>query len=161
MAYATEAHLFITDINQSPFNVGTRLALSDFTLEQVAELNLRYGSPIQGSEALGRFYTLLGGCPFLVRRGLHEMVTRNLDIEEFSVHARREDGVFRDHLKRLITTIMSEPSLVAAVRQALERRECADVDSFYRLRSAGVLIGEASAAGFRCELYRVSLERSL
>jgi hypothetical protein len=27
IAYATEAHLFITDLNQSPFNVGTRLAL--------------------------------------------------------------------------------------------------------------------------------------
>ena len=26
IAYATEAHLFITDLNQSPFNVGTRLA---------------------------------------------------------------------------------------------------------------------------------------
>src|SRR5205814_806452 len=35
IAYATEAHLFITDINQSPFNVGTRVALSDFTVEQV------------------------------------------------------------------------------------------------------------------------------
>ena len=31
IAYATEAHLFITDLNQSPFNVGTRLTLEDFT----------------------------------------------------------------------------------------------------------------------------------
>src|SRR5206468_9769560 len=46
IAYATEAHLFITDLNQSPFNVGTRLTLDDFTLEQVAELNRRYGSPL-------------------------------------------------------------------------------------------------------------------
>src|SRR4029434_1802258 len=42
IAYATEAHLFITDLNQSPFNVGTRLALEDFNFEQVAELNRRY-----------------------------------------------------------------------------------------------------------------------
>ena len=27
IAYATEAHLFIDDLNQSPFNVGTRLML--------------------------------------------------------------------------------------------------------------------------------------
>src|SRR5262245_3048137 len=46
IAYATEAHLFITDLNQSPFNVGTRLALEDFGFEQVAELNRRYGSPL-------------------------------------------------------------------------------------------------------------------
>jgi hypothetical protein len=36
IAYSTEAHLFITDVNQSPFNVGTRLALEDFTLAQIA-----------------------------------------------------------------------------------------------------------------------------
>jgi hypothetical protein len=36
IAYATEAHLFITDINQSPFNVGTRLMLEDFTPAQVS-----------------------------------------------------------------------------------------------------------------------------
>ena len=41
IVYATEAHLFITDLNQSPFNVGTRLTLEDFTFEQVAELNGR------------------------------------------------------------------------------------------------------------------------
>src|SRR6185369_11889429 len=37
IAYATEAHLFISDLNQSPFNVGTRLTLEDFTGEQLAE----------------------------------------------------------------------------------------------------------------------------
>src|SRR5918912_560109 len=42
IAYATEAHLFITDLNQSPFNVGTRLTLEDFTPGEVAELNRRY-----------------------------------------------------------------------------------------------------------------------
>jgi hypothetical protein len=40
MAYATEGRLFIRDPNQSPFNVGTRRRLEDFSLEQVAELNL-------------------------------------------------------------------------------------------------------------------------
>ena len=33
IAYATEAHLFINDLNQSPFNVGTRLSLDDFAPE--------------------------------------------------------------------------------------------------------------------------------
>src|SRR6267378_6445398 len=43
IAYATEAHLFITDVNQSPFNVGTRLTLDDFDLKQLIDLNQRYG----------------------------------------------------------------------------------------------------------------------
>ena len=53
IAYATEAHLFITDLNQSPFNVGTRLTLEDFTLEQVADLNRRYGAPLRDEAEVG------------------------------------------------------------------------------------------------------------
>src|SRR5262249_9128197 len=56
IAYATEAHLFITDLNQSPFNVGTRLHLEDFTFEQVEELNRRYDSPLGGKAELATFF---------------------------------------------------------------------------------------------------------
>src|SRR5260370_17683853 len=45
IAYSTEVHLFITDLDQSPFNVGTRLTLDDFTLDQTAELNRPCGPP--------------------------------------------------------------------------------------------------------------------
>jgi hypothetical protein len=40
IAYATEAHLFISDMNQSPFNVGTRLTLADFTCSRYLNLIL-------------------------------------------------------------------------------------------------------------------------
>src|SRR5581483_3958859 len=98
IAYATEAHLFITDMNQSPFNVGTRLTLSDFTLEQVSELNSRYGSPLNGPRELMQFYELLGGQPYLTRRGLHELASRNLSFSEFESQAARDEGPFGDHL---------------------------------------------------------------
>ena len=49
-----------TDLNQSPFNVGTRLTLADFTLAQIAELNRRYGGPLTGEEALARLLQALG-----------------------------------------------------------------------------------------------------
>ena len=70
IAYATEAHLFITDLNQSPFNVGTRLSLEDFTLQQVGELNGKYGAPLKNEAEIERFYALVGGQPYLARRGL-------------------------------------------------------------------------------------------
>ena len=59
IAYATEAHLFITDLHQSPFNVGTRLELSDFNLEQVSDLNNRYGAPLRDNADIAIFYALL------------------------------------------------------------------------------------------------------
>ena len=63
IAYATEAHMFITDMNQSPFNVGTRLVMADFTPLQLEELNKRYGSPLRDASELKQFYDLLGGHP--------------------------------------------------------------------------------------------------
>src|SRR5712691_6279172 len=47
IAYATEAHLFIQDLNQSPFNVGRRLDLEDFNLQQTIDLNGRYAGPLR------------------------------------------------------------------------------------------------------------------
>ena len=47
IVHATEPHLFIQDLNQSPFNVGTKIFLEDFTADQVAELNRRYNSPLR------------------------------------------------------------------------------------------------------------------
>src|SRR5438105_3525682 len=101
IAYATEAHLFITDLNQSPFNVGTRLALEDFTLQQVDDLNGRHGEPLEGEGELERFYDLVGGQPYLVRRGLYELRARDLDLAALESQACGDEGPFGDHLRRL------------------------------------------------------------
>src|SRR5205085_3187112 len=105
IAYATEAHLFITDMNQSPFNVGTRVTLADFTLEQVAELNQRYGSPLRDPAEISQFYELLGGQPYLTRRGLHELSARNLSFADFEVQATRDEGPVGDHLRRILVSL--------------------------------------------------------
>jgi DNA-binding SARP family transcriptional activator len=162
IAYATEAHLFITDLNQSPFNVGTRLALEDFTAAEVQDLNRRYGAPLVDREALDRFYRLVGGHPYLVRRGLHGMAVQGIRPDSLDAHAEREEGVFGDHLRRLLTVLTQDPGLCDAVRAVLQGKPCPDPSSFYRLRSAGVLAGESlPEVRPRCGLYRTYLERHL
>lgn len=162
IAYATEAHLFITDMNQSPFNVGTRLAMEDFTFEQVMELNRRYGSPLSDAEQVGRFVRLVRGHPFLVRRGFHEIVTQKLDIEQFEELADRDDGIFGDHLRRILILLAKDPALLEIVRGVLCGRPCPTPESFYRLRSAGVVAGTSPAdAHPRCEIYAAFLKRHL
>src|SRR5947208_13728322 len=91
IAYATEAHLFITDLNNSPFNVGTRLTLEDFTLEQVADLNRRYGSPLGNPAEVNRLYRLVGGHPYLLRRALHELAIHPLGVDGFEAQVAPEE----------------------------------------------------------------------
>lgn len=162
IAYATEAHLFITDMNQSPFNVGVRLVLEDFTAQQVSELNRRYRSPLVNESEIERFIRLLGGHPFLVRRALHELTTQPLNITGLEAQADRDEGIFGDHLRRMLVLLARDPALTDVVRGILKGGPCATPDSFYRLRSAGLVSGASPTdVRPRCRLYATYLKRHL
>jgi len=163
IAHATEAYLFITDKNLSPFNVGTRLLLEDFSLEEVAELNRLYGSPLKVPAELERFYSLVGGQPFLVRRSLHELVISPSSLAQFADKASLDEGIFGDHLRRIIILLGHNRILLDAVRQILTGQPCLNWDSVHRLRSAGVLAAATAnePARPRCQLYASYLVRHL
>ncbi len=162
IAYATEAHLFITDINQSPFNVGTRLSLEDFNLEQVRELNRRYGNPVNDGQELERFFDLLGGHPYLTRRGLHEMATHETSFDDFAAKASRDEGPFGDHLRRILVMLAQDQEICNVVRDVLAGRNTGKADDFYRLRSSGIVAGESGhSMRLRCRLYETYLKLHL
>jgi DNA-binding winged helix-turn-helix (wHTH) protein len=162
IAYATEAHLFITDLNQSPFNVGTRLQLEDFSFGQVQDLNARFGSPLGNEMEVQRIYALIGGHPYLVHRALSEMVTRGLTLAGIEAQATSNDGLFGDHLRRVLLSLLQDAGLRAAVQQVLRGNTNLPPESFYGLRSAGLLLGEASDdARLRCQLYAAYLTKHL
>jgi DNA-binding SARP family transcriptional activator len=158
MAYATEAHLFITDLNQSPFNVGTRLVLEDFLIDQVRQLNTKYGNPLSEQDTLTRFFLTVGGNPYLVRRGLHEIVARNWDFAAFEVQASQNEGCYGDHLKRMLHALTQDAELSEIVRGLLRDKPCTSLEGFSRLQSAGVLAGGTpETARFRCRIYKTYL----
>ncbi len=162
IAYATEAHLFITDLNQSPFNVGTRLALEDFTYEQVAQLNERYGAPLRDRAEIARYFRLVGGHPYLVRRGLHEMAQRRWSLARLEAEADHDEGPFGDHLRRMLLSLSQDPALREVVQSVLEGRPSSNTENFYRLRSAGLLAGDSVRdLRPRCQLYATYLEKHL
>jgi serine/threonine protein kinase len=162
IAYATEAHLFITDLNQSPFNVGTRFSLHDFTLEQVQEVNRRYGSPLGDESDLARYFGLVGGHPYLTSRGFYEMVANGVDLRVLEAKAADDEGPFGDHLRRMLVSLSQDPGLFEVVRGLLHGEPFNDPESFYRLRSAGVVTGDSvREARLRCPLYSAYLERHM
>jgi DNA-binding SARP family transcriptional activator len=168
IAYATEAHLFITDMNQSPFNIGTRLELVDFTMEQVEDLNRRHGAPLRSAAEIEAFFQLLGGHPYLVRCGLHALAEAQAaqdwidPLAWMEAQAECDEGLFAEHLRRILLLLKRDPSLCEAVREVLRGHPCPSLESFYRLRSAGVLSGGTVAeARPRSLLYARFLGRHL
>lgn len=162
MAYATEAHLFIQDLNQSPFNVGSRVVLSDFTKEQISDLNRRYGSPLLDEAEVDKLYQLVGGHPYLVRRSLHEMKKRRWSIEDIESEGDQEDGIFSDHLNGMVVALLMDADLAADLCNILAGEICTSKNSIIRLSSAGVLLGNSPGdVRIRCSLYDRFLRRHL
>jgi DNA-binding winged helix-turn-helix (wHTH) protein len=153
-AYATEAHLFITDLNQSPFNVGTRLCLEDFTIDQIAELNRRYGGPLRDESEVVRFHELVGGHPYLTQRGLYAMVRSKISLAAVEAQSSDDEGVFGDHLRRMLVSVEHDPGLRKALSNALQEESELPLTIFYRLRSGGLFVGDSpGTARVRCKLY--------
>ncbi|MDX1932351.1 MAG: AAA-like domain-containing protein [Capsulimonadales bacterium] len=153
IAYATEVHLFISDINQSPFNVGTRFAVTDFTRNETEELNRRYGSPLRNDTERERFYRAFSGHPYLSRLALNLMVGQRFSLGELERMGQGDESPFHNHLRRFHQLISSDDRLETALQAVLAGRAVTSVDAFYRLRSAGLIVGEPSSARLRCGLY--------
>jgi hypothetical protein len=162
IVYATEAHLLITDQNQSPFNVGTKVDLQDFTIPQVDELNQRYQGPLRNESELKRFFALFSGQPYLNRRGFYDLTHEGKSLDELEAHADADDGPYGDHLKRILFKLAGNEALKDVLRGLLQGKPIPDEMTFYRLRSAGLVAGLSTKdAKFRCAIYRSFLARHL
>ena len=154
IAYATEAHLLIADLNQSPFNVGVRVTLEDFDATEAWTLNARYGSPLAEPADARRLMALVGGSPYLLQCAFYEL-QQGGTLDSLEDAARRDADALGEHLRRVRAVLARDPALERAMAAVLRGEPCPDRDSFYRLRSAGLIVGASPAdARPRCGLYR-------
>jgi hypothetical protein len=152
LAYATEPHLLMRDVNQSPFNVGVRVDLQDLTDAEVMALNECYGSPLDAA-ALARLGALVGGHPYLLQCAFPDL-TRGVTLEVMETNAARESGPLGDHLRHVRELLQRDTTIEQAMNEVLRTGTCPGRDSFYRLRSAGLIQGlSPGAARPRCGLY--------
>jgi hypothetical protein len=158
---STHPHLLIDDHMQSPFNVGLRLVLYDFNLEQVQDLNRRYGSPIKDEE-IPYTMSLLGGHPYLTRQALYTMVDEELTWQQLEQIASTEGGPFRSHLHFYLSQLAQQPTLIEGLREVIKTDQISDENVLYRLSAAG-LVKEIShnQVAVRCGLYEQYFQKTL
>lgn len=162
ISYSTEASLFIEDLNQSPFNVGTEIRLEDFTFEQVADLNRLYGSPLRDDAEVRRFFDFVGGHPYLVSRGLCWMAENKKMMHDLVAVADQERVIFHRHLKEIWEHLESKENLRFALHEIICSQGCQDDRIFYTLWSSGLAVrDERGRAKIRCQLYQKFFSRKL
>jgi AAA-like domain/TIR domain len=153
MVVSTEPHLLIQDVTQSPFNVGLKIALQDFDLAQVAELNTRYHQPLN-EQGVADVMGFLSGHPFLTRKTMYLMVTEGLAWQRLKQSATSQQSAFGDHLRRYLWLLRDQPELRDALKHVIKHARCPDEMLFYRLAQAGLVKGaDSDECMCRCPLY--------
>ena len=147
---ATEPYHLIENLNQSPFNVGAVITLADFTLEQVADLNRRHGSPFNPTQEW-QLMDWVSGHPYLVRKALYLVASQQCRVEDLFAQAIADRGPFGDHLRYHLFRISDRPDLVSGLRQVIQNQTCGDDRALRLLRAAG-LVNEQMVLP-RCRLY--------
>jgi hypothetical protein len=162
MAISTDPFLLISDIRQSPFNVGLVLELEDFDETQVRDLNVRHLSPMQEPD-IPRLMQLLNGHPYLTRKALYTLVTKGLTWSELERVATTDQGPFSDHLRYYHWILVRDKQLKLkeALAQLIHHNSCTDENAFLRLTEAGLVNGSCKACRCRCDLYRLYFEDKL
>jgi hypothetical protein len=169
IGYSSEAHLFIQNMNQSPFNVGELVTLRDFVLPEAAGMAGAMQVKLSQAE-LQALFDLVGGQPHLwdkalrwIRERMQRRAVAGQDseeagrlLEELEHVACSEAGPFWDHLWHMLGLLAKNAALRTAMRRILgiEAGPLAS-DQFYNLRSGGFLIGEfGPKIHLRCRLYK-------
>lgn len=152
MVISTEPYLLIADINQSPFNVGLKLYLEDFTFAQVSDLNRRHGEPIAQND-FDQFMSLLHGHPYLTRKALYTLVTGSMTWDELHRVAASDSGPFSDHLRHQLWLLRNEVALQATLKEVIRKNRASNEMALFRLLRAGLVSGTGTFYTCRCELY--------
>jgi len=90
------------------------------------------------------------------------MAAQTQGIEFIEQQAELEQGIFGDHLRRLLVALTRDPVAMEVVRAMFQNGTPPRSTTSYRLRSAGAIAGNSPAdARLRCELYEKFLRRHL
>lgn len=137
LSTSTEPSFFIEDLTQSPFNIGLKVELGQFTPNEIDELGNHLNTNIN-SKLRNRIIRYTGGQPFLVHTILYHLRQNPESKEELFNAETAGGGIFRQHLHRYLMQFQREEKLAQAMRTVINGRGCSNAKLAIRLESAGL-----------------------
>jgi serine/threonine-protein kinase len=155
VVHSTEVYVPL-DINQSPFNVGLPIELSEFSPEQVWDLAQRHGLNWRLTQEVEQLMKMVGGHPYLVRVALYHLAQQQLTLAQLVTIAATEAGIYGDHLRRHLWNLQQHPELAAAFSKVVKTSEPVELESVlaFKLHSLGLVQLQRNEVRPRFELYR-------
>lgn len=154
VVHSTEVYIPL-DVNQSPFNVGLPIELSEFSYEQVQDLANRHQLQLKNVE-IEHLMEVIGGHPYLVRLALYYIAQGELSFAELLATAATESGIYGDHLRRHLWNLQQHPNLAQAFAKVVTAQEAVEIESIlaFKLHSMGLVHLRGNEVSPRFELYR-------
>ncbi|MCW6051286.1 AAA-like domain-containing protein [Lyngbya sp. CCAP 1446/10] len=171
--HSTEIYIALS-LNQSPFNVGLPIKLSQFTTEQVEDLARRHGLNWSDSYPIEQLMQMVGGHPYLVHLALYHLAILQenrlsvaehesgeelgrAELEQLLKTAPTQSGIYSDYLRNQSIAIQQNPELAAAFQQVLDTKNSIHLEPLmaYQLDSMGLVKLEGNNCSLSCELYRL------
>jgi serine/threonine-protein kinase len=154
VVHSTEVYIPL-DINQSPFNVGLPIELSEFSPEQVFKLANRHGLDWQANE-IEQLMAIVGGHPYLVRLAFYHLALQHLTLDDLIKTAPKESGLYGDHLRRHLWKLQQHPELGAAFSRVVNSGGPVELESVlaFKLHSLGLVHLQGNEVTPRFELYQ-------
>jgi AAA-like domain len=106
------------DINQSPFNAGCEMTLTDFDREQVLDLAQKYGLDWDIAKVT-QLMAVVGGHPYLVSEAIEHIAQQNQTLEELLETSHTAWGIYSRHLERHWRNLQSNAELAGAFQKVI------------------------------------------
>lgn len=152
LSSSTDPYLLIDNPHQSPFNVATLVALQDFTLNEVEELNKSHNSPLNQPQ-VSELMDLVNGHPFLTRLALYQLTLGKIDLPTLLAQATEDNGPFGEHLRHYLLRVLQMPELKQALTHIVQHQTYEENQIFHRLKAAGLIKKAGKQVVFRNNLY--------
>jgi hypothetical protein len=143
------------DINQSPFNVGLVVELTEFTQEQIKVLAHNHQLDYNQNQ-LQQLMSLVGGHPYLIRLALYHLALGDITLENLLQNAPTNAGIYEEHLRRFLHTFKINPHLTQAFLEVVTAQKPVSVEtiSAYQLYSIGLVKRIGDKLTPSCQLYQ-------
>ncbi|BAZ15827.1 hypothetical protein NIES4071_76990 [Calothrix sp. NIES-4071] len=156
------------NINQSPFNAGTEIKLTDFTTEQVKSLAQQYKLN-WGNNQIDQLMAMVGGHPYLVTKALQTVSRQDMTLEDLLQSAPTASGIYRNHLEKHWRYLQSNPTLLTAFKTIVledspvkfNSNITLNLEDAVKLYDFGLVQLQTNSAAPRYKIYRLYFRERL
>ncbi|MEO0839951.1 MAG: AAA-like domain-containing protein [Cyanobacteria bacterium J06643_5] len=157
IVHSTEVYVPL-DINQSPFNVGLSIELSEFNRQQILDLAQRHQLSWQNVE-VDKIMNLVSGHPFLIRLAIYHIACENVTLNQILENATTSKSIYAEHLRYQSLILTQQPELAEAMKDIVNNSNpTLSTVTKFKLQSMGLVELKGDNIFPRCNLYRQFLQ---